>query len=71
MFDCAKTGWVYLPTHLLGYMVTLLAILFMIPVLMGVYKNAPAVSDALNQLFVNITFITFWWNQVAEKTVEL
>lgn len=63
-----KSGWVYLPTHTLGYLVTLLAIVFMVPVTMAVYRNAHSVSDALYELFVYTTCTAFWWKWVAEKT---
>lgn len=63
-----KPGWVYLPAHTLGYVLTLLAIVFMIPVTMAVYRNVHAVSDALYQLFVYTTCTSFWWKWVAEKT---
>ena len=63
-----KFEWAYLPIHALGYLVTLLAIIFMVPVTMAVYRNAHSVSDALYELFVYATFTAFWWKWVAEKT---
>ncbi len=63
-----KSGLVYLPAHPLGYIVTLLAIVFMVPVTMAIYRNAHSVSDALYQFFVYATCTAFWWKWVAEKT---
>ena len=63
-----KFGWIFLPIHTLGYLVTLLAIVFMLPVTMAVYRNEHSVSDALYELFVYTTCTVFWWKWVAEKT---
>ena len=61
-------GWVYLPVSPFGYAVTLLAIVFMIPVSMAIFRNGHSVSDDLYELFVYGTCTTFWWKWVAEKT---
>ena len=42
-----KTGWIYLPVHPLGFLVTLLAIIFMVPIVMAVVRNGHSVSDDL------------------------
>ena len=42
-----KTGWVYIPVHPLGFLVTILAIAFMVPVIMAVDRNAHSVTDEL------------------------
>jgi hypothetical protein len=63
-----RMGWGYLPVHLMGVVVTLLAIAFMIPVCIAVLRNTHSVSDALYELFVYGTCTAFWWKWVAEKT---
>ncbi len=63
-----KQGWVYVPVHPLGYLVTLLAVLFMAPVTMAAVRNTHSVSDALYEIFVYATCTAFWWKWVAEKT---
>jgi len=63
-----KTGWVYIPVHVMGYIVTAAAVAFMIPVVIAVDRNAHSVTDELYQLFVFGTCTAFWWKWVAEKT---
>ena len=63
-----KAGWIYLPVHALGFLVTLLAIIFMVPSVMAVVRNGHSVSDDLYQIFVFATCTAFWWKWVAEKT---
>lgn len=62
-----KIGWIYLPVHPLGYLVSLFAILFMIPVCMAIVRNGHSVSDDLFQIFVYGTCTAFWWKWVAEN----
>jgi hypothetical protein len=61
-------GWVYIPIHILGYMVTLLAIIFLIPVAAAIFRNGHSVSDDLYELFIYISCVAFWWKWVADKT---
>ena len=63
-----KTGWVYVPVSGLGLMVTLLAVIFLVPVYMAVVRNGHSVSDDLYQMFVYTTCTAFWWKWIAEKT---
>ena len=63
-----KAGWIYLPVHALGFLVTLLAIIFMVPIVTAVVRNGHSVSDDLYQIFVFATCTAFWWKWVAEKT---
>jgi hypothetical protein len=65
-----KTSWVYFPIHPIGYAVTLLAIIFMVPVTMAVFKNGHSISDDLYELFVYATCTAFWWKWIAEKTSQ-
>ena len=62
-----KFGWVYLPAHPLGYLVTIMAIIFMVPVILAVDRNAHSVTDELYEIFVFATCTAFWWKWVAEK----
>ena len=61
-------GWGYLPIHAAGIFVTLLAIVFLIPVYMAVVRNGHSVSDDLYEMFVYTTCTAFWWKWIAEKT---
>lgn len=63
-----KYGWGYWPVSGMGLFVTLLAIIFMVPVCIAVFRNTHSVSDSLYELFVYGTCTAFWWKWVAEKT---
>jgi len=63
-----KMGWTYVPVHFAGLMVTLMAILFLVPVCLAVIRNGHSVTDDLYNLFVYTTCTAFWWKWVAEKT---
>ncbi|MDP9231057.1 MAG: hypothetical protein M3O67_10375 [Bacteroidota bacterium] len=63
-----KAGWLYIPVHAMGLLVTILAIIFMIPVCMAVIRNGHSVTDDLYNIFVYGTCTIFWWKWIAEKT---
>ena len=63
-----RYGWSYLPIHIMGVLVTLLAIAFMIPIIIATDRHAHSVSDELYQLFVYASCTAFWWKWVADKT---
>jgi len=63
-----KAGWIFMPVHPLGFAVTFLAILFMVPVVIAIDRNAHSVTDELYEIFVYATCTAFWWKWVAEKT---
>jgi hypothetical protein len=63
-----RTGWFYIPVHSLGFLVTILAVVFMVPIVMAVVHNGHSVTDDLYQIFVFATCTAFWWKWVAEKT---
>lgn len=63
-----KTGWMYLPVHVMGVCVTLMAIIFLIPVFTSIVRNGHSVSDDLYNMFVYTTCTAFWWKWIAEKT---
>jgi hypothetical protein len=63
-----KFAWIYIPVHPFGYIVTLLAILFMIPVCTAIVSSGHSVTDDLYQIFVYGSCTAFWWKWVAEKT---
>ena len=63
-----KSGWVYIPVNAAGVMVTLMAIVFLIPVFMAIIRNGHSVSDDLYHLFVYTSCTAFWWKWIAEKT---
>lgn len=61
-------GWGYIPVHIMGYLVSLLCIVFLIPVAAAIFRNGHSVSDDLYNLFIYITAVAFWWKWIAEKT---
>ena len=63
-----KPGWIYLPVHPMGILITFLAILFLVPVYIAIVRNGHSVSDDLYKMFVYTTCTAFWWKWVAEKT---
>jgi len=63
-----KAGWIYLPIHAIGILITLGAIGFMVPVCIAVIRNGHSVSDDLFEIFVYATCTAFWWKWIAEKT---
>ncbi len=63
-----KAGWMYLPIHPMGIFVTIIAVLFLVPVFTAIVRNGHSVSDDLYHLFVYATCTAFWWKWIAEKT---
>jgi hypothetical protein len=63
-----RYGWIYVPIQTEGIIITLLAIVFLIPVYMAIIRNGHSVSDDLYHLFVYTSCTAFWWKWVAEKT---
>lgn len=58
----------YIPIHIMGFLITLLTILFLLPVYMAIIKNGHSVSDDLYHMFVYTTCTAFWWKWMAQKT---
>ena len=65
-----QIGWIYLPVHPAGYLVTLAAIVFMIPVCMAANRTSHSVPDFLYEVFLFGSCTAFWWKWVAEKTSD-
>jgi hypothetical protein len=63
-----RAGWVYVPVSVMGLMVSLLAIIFLVPVYTAIVRNGHSVSDDLYNMFVYTTCSAFWWKWIAEKT---
>jgi hypothetical protein len=63
-----KAGWLYLPIHAMGILITLGAIGFMVPVCMSVVRGGHSVSDNLYEIFIYASCTAFWWKWIAEKT---
>jgi hypothetical protein len=63
-----RKGWVYIPIHSFGFIVSLMAIAFMVPVVITVDKTAHSVTDELYTIFIYATCTAFWWKWVADKT---
>jgi hypothetical protein len=63
-----RIGWFYIPIHVGGVMVTLLAIIFLVPVFLAITRNGHSVTDDLYNMFVYTTCTAFWWKWIADKT---
>ena len=63
-----KFGWVYVPVHAMGLLITSLAVLFLVPVYIAIARNGHSVSDDLYHMFVYTSCTAFWWKWIAEKT---
>jgi hypothetical protein len=63
-----KWGWVYIPVHAMGLFVTILAVVFLVPIYSAIVRNGHSVSDDLYHMFVYTSCTAFWWKWVAEKT---
>ena len=63
-------GWFYLPIHPLGYLLSLLAILFLVQVCVAIVRDGPSLADNLYHISVYGTCTAFWWTWVAENTSE-
>ncbi|MGN6163679.1 MAG: hypothetical protein ACTHOF_03985 [Flavisolibacter sp.] len=63
-----RLGLFYIPTHFMGFIITLLAIIFLMPVYMVIIKNGHSISDDLYHIFVYTTCTAFWWKWIAHKT---
>jgi hypothetical protein len=61
-------GIFYVPAHPMGFVVTLLALFFLLPIYIAITRNGHSVSDDLYHLFVYTTCTAFWWKWIAEKT---
>jgi len=63
-----KFGWTYVPIHPAGLLITILAIIFMVPVCIEITRNGHSVSDDMYEIFLYSTCTVFWWKWIAEKT---
>ena len=63
-----KWGWFYIPANMMAYLISLLAIIFMVPVMMAAGRDAHSVTDELYNIFVYATCTALWWKWIAEKT---
>lgn len=61
-------GWIYIPVHYAGFFITLLAIIFLVPVCLAIIRNGHSTSEYLYHMFVYITCTAFWWKWIADKT---
>jgi len=56
-----------MPVHFVGYLITLLAILFLVPVYMNVIRHGHSIGNDIFQLFMYTSSTAFWWKWIAEK----
>src|SRR5437667_304663 len=59
---------VCLAFHDTRFIITLLAIIFMVPVCLATIRNGHSVTDDLYEMFVYTSCTSFWWKWIAEKT---
>jgi hypothetical protein len=52
----------------MGVVVTILAVIFLVPVYIAIVCNGRSVSDDLYHMFIYTTCTAFWWKWIAEKT---
>ncbi|HZH00483.1 MAG TPA: hypothetical protein VEY32_05335 [Flavisolibacter sp.] len=62
-----ETGWTYVPVHFIGYLITLLAVLILVPVSMTIIRQGQPIIQDIFQLFMYTSCIAFWWKWIAEK----
>jgi hypothetical protein len=55
-----KAGWLYLPIHAMGMLVTIGAIVLIAAVCIGVFKSGHTADEELYKVFINITYTAFW-----------
>lgn len=65
-----RIGWFYLPVHILGLLVTLVAFVLMVAACIAVFRNGHSVADGLYEIFIYGTCNAFWWKWVADKTSD-
>ncbi|MGE5108948.1 MAG: hypothetical protein ACM3H8_15520 [Sphingobacteriales bacterium] len=63
-----KTGWLYVPVHPMGLLITIIAVAFNVWFFIAIDRNSHSVSDTFIHFFVYFTSVLFWWKWVAEKT---
>ena len=63
-------GWGYIPVHPFGFIITAIAIVFMIPICSAIIRNGHSVTDDLYQIFIYGSCTIFWWKWIAEKTTQ-
>ena len=63
-----KAGWVYIPVHPMGLLVTIGAIAVNGWFFIAIDRHSHSVSDTLINFFIYFSCVLFWWKWVAEKT---
>jgi hypothetical protein len=66
-----RYGWIYIPISAEGVIVTILAVVFLVPVFTAIVRNGHSVSDDLYHMFVYTSCTAFWWKWIAEKTSKI
>ena len=63
-----RMGWIYLPVHAIGVLISVLALALNVMFFVAIDRNSHSVSDTLINFFVYFTCVAFWWKWVADKT---
>jgi len=60
--------WNWCLAHIMGFLITLSAIVLMILICIAAFHDGYPVNDGFNQDFLYGACSVFWWKWVAEKT---
>ena len=63
-----RLGWLYVPIHFIGVLITLIAIMACVWFFIAIDRNSHSVSDTLINFFVYLSCTAFWWKWIADKT---
>jgi hypothetical protein len=62
-----KSGWIYIPVHPLGLLVTFICLVLNIGFYVVIDRSSDSTGDTLIQFFIYFTCVAFWWKWIAEK----
>jgi hypothetical protein len=63
-----KFGWIYRPTSLMGWTITLITLSLCVWVFLAVDRRSHSVSDTLMDIFPYVALFLIIWGWVASKT---
>lgn len=65
-----KWHFLYVPVHPMGFIVSLLAIGFMVPVIFALFKSEQDFGKSLYEVFIYGTCTAFWWKWVVDRSSQ-
>jgi hypothetical protein len=63
-----KFGWIYIPIHFMGLIITLGVLATDVWLFSVIDKNSHSAGDTFITFFIYCTCTAFWWKWIAEKT---